>query len=157
MSARVQAIDTPRKRRLGPAVCLGAIALCALWAFVPLRTDPIDSTVSTNESESAQPREPFDLAAFSAPIWYVAPPPPAPEAAPAPRPLPPFDLELIAIIELDGASQAVFYDPRADALVHVSVGQSLAEGRVVDAINADGVQIRDASGLRTVALERGAP
>jgi len=157
MSARVQAIDPPRKHWLSPAACFAAIALCALWAFAPQRKQSIDATVPTASADPTTENDSFDLAAFSAPIWYVTPPPPTPEPAPEPPHLPPFDLELIAIIEADGMSEAVFYDPRADALVHVSVGRSLAEGRVVDAIHADGVRIREPSGLRTVALERGSP
>lgn len=146
-----------RSRWPGAAACLLAAALCTAWAFMPLARPAIDASPPVHAQHAERGAEPLDLAAFSAPIWYVAPPPPAPEPAPAPRRLGPFDLELVAIVDAGGRTEAVFYDPQRDALVQVAVGQALGEGRVVDAIDGDGVTIREDAGTRTVALERGRP
>lgn len=157
MSGSPPSSRSPATRRLGWVASLLAIGGCAVWAFLPPRDQEIITTQPRLAESATATREPFDLAAFSAPIWYVPPPPPALAPEPEPRRLPPFDLELIAIVEADGASEAVFYDPRADVLVHVSVGQTLGDGRVVDAIGSNGVRIRENTGIRTVALEGPAP
>jgi hypothetical protein len=140
-----------------PIGCLLAAGLCAAWAFAPLDEPAIDTAPAAPAPTAAADPRPLDLAAFSAPIWYVPPPPPEPPPAAEPRHLPPFGLELVAIVASDGRSEAVFYDPRADTLIHLHVGQTLADGRVVDAITTDAVRIREDAGVRTVALERPEP
>ena len=139
--------------------CVGAVGLAAVWAFIPLDEPVIDTMPPPVARKNASDRQPLDMAAFSAPIWYTPPPPvePEPVVVEGPRRLPPFDLELIAIIETNGLSEAVFYDPGQDTLIQVAIGQRLGDGRVVDAIDTEGVQIREPNGVRTVALEQGGP
>ncbi|HHH27430.1 MAG TPA: hypothetical protein ENK57_03640 [Polyangiaceae bacterium] len=140
------------------AACVGAVGLAAIWAFEPLDEPVIDTTPPVTRQDASE-RRPLDVAAFSAPIWYTPPPPvePKPVIVEQPRRLPPFNLELIAIVEAGGSSEAVFYDPGQDTLIQVAIGQRLGDGRVVDAIDTEGVQIREPNGVRTVALEQGGP
>ena len=146
-------------RWLMPIACVAAVGLAAVWAFEPLDEPVIDTSPPPAAHQDASDRQPLDVAAFSAPIWYTPPPPvePEPVIVEQPRRLPPFDLELIAIVETGGLSEAVFYDPGQDTLIQVAIGQRLGDGRVVDAIDTEGVQIREPNGVRTVALERGGP
>jgi len=55
------------------------------------------------------------------------------------------------VVNQDGVYEAVLFDPEADKLYTVRQGESLG-ARTVERVSATGVDLRDTSGLRTLAL-----
>lgn len=137
-------------------VRVAAISLSTVWALLPL-PKPAEESVQVRVSpQTTDETAPLDLAAFSAPIWY-APPVEAVVEEAKPEPPPPFDLQLIAIVDIQGRLGAIFYDPALDALVQVEPGQAIGQGRVVSAVEAASVLIDDHGRSRTIALDGGRP
>jgi hypothetical protein len=99
----------------------------------------------------------LDRDAFRAPLW-VAPPAPPPMAA-APPPLPPLKLQLLAVVHEGGEGgtyKAMLYDPDSDKILLAGNGDTVV-GKKVEKVTAAGVQIRDGTGLRTLALRTDQP
>lgn len=147
----------PTQLLLRMLVSVAAISLCAIWAMLPL-SKPAEEDVQLRASPSmTDETAALDLAAFSAPIWYAPQPEPVAEAPKPEPPPPPFDLQLIAIVDVQGRLGAVFYDPSLDALVQVEPGQAIGQGRVVSAVEAASVLIDDHGRTRSIALDGGRP
>lgn len=136
-------------------LCLAAVGGCGIWAIWPLPASrpPTYSPMQVKRAEV--PARAFDQTAFAVPIWYVQPAPVVETHEPAKPTSLPFKLQLIAIVREGDIWGAVFYNPMQDALMQVNTGESLGEGRVVDAISAGSVRVRDDTGVLTVALDRG--
>lgn len=130
--------------------------LAAAWAFWPMRSPGLSSTDAVRSSEVGHDAgaTSLDLGAFRSPLW-ITPPPPPPPPAPPPVP-PPVRLQLLAVIHEEGVYKAVLYDPDADRVVVVAQGETLGT-RTVERVTEAGVQIRDGSGLRTLALRQPQP
>jgi hypothetical protein len=140
----------PRRLIAGGAI---AIALSASWALWPVQVpnvpDPmLDS--STDKPRSAMTLTALNLDAFRTPIWVSPPPPPEPEKPAAPPP--PLKLQLLAILSENGVYKAALYDPDTDTVLVVAAGETLGSARTVESVLADRVAVRDARGLRTLAL-----
>jgi hypothetical protein len=90
----------------------------------------------------------LDAETFRAPLWVA---PPAPAAAAVQAAPPPLKLQLLAIVRETESFKAMLYDPDTDKLLVVAEGEQVG-GRRVERVTASGVQIRDGSGLRTLAL-----
>lgn len=148
--------QAPKRFSLRMLVGVAAVSVCAVWAFLPLPS-PVEEGPQVRVSPSiADETAPLDLAAFSTPIWYAARLETVVEE-PKPAPLPPFDLQLIAIVDVQGRLGAIFYDPTLDALVQVEPGQVIGQGRVVSAVEAASVLIDDHGRTRYIALDGGRP
>ncbi len=150
----------PRQSAVRWTVSPLVIGACAVWALWPLDGESVpnfttSTTTSTDEVDSIA----LDQSAFAAPIWYAPPPEPEPNAeiAKKPRIVPPFELELIAIVHMQGQPTAVFYDPARDAILEVAPGESLSADRSVESIEGITVVVRETTGLRTVKLVQGEP
>jgi hypothetical protein len=140
-------------------VVLGVtVSSCGLWALRPLPpVAPPELDASPDRAvQNRQPSEPtpFDMAAFSVPLWLVPPVPhnsplstPSP-ALPSPPPIP---LVLLAIIQEDAHFRAVLYDPREDRITVISQGQTI-EALMVTRIDSATIDLRDQMGTRTLAL-----
>ena len=131
----------PSRARIAIALC--GVAACAVWAFAPLS----DTVASVPVTETVTPQQEtilvsaFNAAPFSRPIW---PPPPEPPKAPPPLPPPPaapeLRAQLIAITGDGDTRQAIVYDPAADTLRTVMVGDAI-DHRTVTRITADSVDL----------------
>lgn len=150
-------------------ICGGVVVLATCYAVWPVSVTPIPGLSALNRQDrsaaSAQIHEdPFNVAAFDAPIWLQPPPPPTPEIAakPAPPPPPslpppaPLKLELLGIIREGDSYRAVIYDPDTDKVAVLAAGDTLA-GRTVGKVTADAVAIKDGVGTRTLTLKNAAP
>ncbi|MDX9911481.1 MAG: hypothetical protein RBS39_06600 [Phycisphaerales bacterium] len=97
-----------------------------------------------------------DDAAFRLPIWVAPPPeePPPPETPPPqkPPPLPRLDLQIVAILRGE-PMRAVAYDPSADALRTLVVGDELPHGRTIESIDDNGITIRDREGVHRIQTQ----
>lgn len=133
------------------ALAISLLVCAAIWAFWPLTLQPRESlalldTPAPQQQESAK----FDLSAFRTPLW-ISPPPPPPPAPPPPTP-PPLKLQLLAILPtIEGAPNALVFDPDQDAIITLSVGDSVGPG-VVQSITSISISIRDSFGSRTLEL-----
>jgi hypothetical protein len=127
----------------------------AVWALMPLYAPVIEAGGIEAPKPKAEPIAlvSLDSEAFRAPLW-VAPPPLPPPAPPAPPP-PPLRLQLLAVVHEDGVYKAMLYDPDADKILVAAAGDSPA-GKKVEQVTANSVKIRDATGVRTLALKEGA-
>lgn len=144
-----------------PLVCAVAVAICAAWALMPLGEIEASSAAATPArtvvSSLSPPRTELDLAAFRVPVWVVpAPPPPPPRPEPPPPPPPPLKLQLLAIIRDADGFKASIYDPDADRIVLVGVGDAI-EARTVASITEDAVKIRDGEREHTLVLDHIGP
>jgi hypothetical protein len=150
-----------------PAEVIAMIALAGVgwWAFGPVHppiiehADPAALAPTTPTLTIAS----LDVAAFRAPLWVA---PPAPVAPPPPAaPPPPLKLQLLAVVHEGEVFKAMLYDPDSDKILVVAEGEALGTGEAgggskVERVTAAGVQIRDGTGLRTLALrpdQGGAP
>lgn len=139
-------------------VCAAFIAAVGAWSFWPLGgiVDPsANPAVLPNPAAKPTTSSPPELriAAFSAPLWVAPPaPPPAPAPKPEPPPPPPLRLQLLAVVNQDGAYEAVLFDPDADKLYTVREGGTLGS-RTVERVDATGVDLKDDAGTRTLALK----
>ena len=130
-----------------------APAAAAAWGLWPLR--PLE----VSRGESVAPARPsgetalaaLDTDAFRAPLWVAPPAPPAPPAPAAPPA--PLRLQLLAVVHEGAAYRAMLYDPDSDKLMVVGEGEK-AGARTVEKVTASGVQIRDAAGVRALALRQ---
>ena len=156
----------PRRRvRVRPVITVAALGALAWWALAPLppvADDPsaIEPRPSEPSSAAGPPRLALDLAAFHAPLWVAPPAPPAPPQ-PAPKektspPLPPLRLQILAIVTDSGGRRALLYDPETDKPIWVCAGQPVGT-RTVEAVTAEGVDLREGTLLRTLALRTDAP
>jgi hypothetical protein len=139
--------------RAGFASCLVAVIAAGVWAFWPLGAVRIEEpTIAAGPVEApARAALALDTAAFRAPLWVAPPAPPAPPVAAAPPP--PLKVQLLAVVHEDGVYKAVLYDPDSDKLLVLKEGETLGSvGRSVQSVSATAVQIRDQSGVRTLAL-----
>jgi hypothetical protein len=127
----------------------------AVWAFVPLHAPTIEASNVDAPKPKAEPiaLAALDSEAFRAPLWVAPPPPSAPAAPPAPPP--PLRLQLLAVVHEGGVYKAMLYDPDADRILVAAQGDSPA-GKKVEQVTANSVKIRDATGVRTLALKEGA-
>lgn len=139
--------------RAALVVALAAAAIgAAVWALAPVSVPTVEPQASPARSEApARALADLDIAAFRAPLWVAAP---APPSLPAPAaPLPPLKLQLLAVVREGETYKAMLYDPDADTILVGAPGEKLgAGGRTVERVTAEGVQIRDATGVRTLAL-----
>jgi hypothetical protein len=150
----------PAVRGIGPVqigLSAAGITVAALWALWPMGTPAVHVPVA---AETPAPEwEPGELriAAFSAPLW-VAPPAPLPPPTPERRapPPPPLKIQLLAVVNKDGVYEAILFDPDADRLYTLREGESLGE-RTVERVSPAGVDLRELSGLRTLALQERKP
>ena len=142
-----------RPARLAMTGSLGASAAWALW---PLRTSDLVPALAGETPQTAPETAvaELDTSAFRAPLWISAPPPPPPAAAPAAPP--PLKLQLLAVVREGGQYRAMLYDPDSDRILVAAEGERLG-ARTLERVTAAGVQIRDASGVRTLALRQGQP
>lgn len=138
-------------------VSVAAISVCTVWALLPLPKAVEESVQIPVSPQTTGETAPLDLAAFSSPIWYAPPAEAVVEQAKPELPPPPFDLQLIAIVDVAGRLGAIFYDPALDALVQVEPGQAIGQGRVVSAVEAASVLIDDHGRSRTIALDGARP
>ncbi len=140
-------------------VSLLVIGSGAIWAFWPMENRQVPVVLASRPVSDTPIQLTFDQAAFSTPIWYTPPPEPEPETVivETPRIVPPFELELIAIIDMAGQPTAVFYDPVRDVIIEVAPGESLSADRSVESIEGVTVVVRETTGLRTIELARGEP
>lgn len=151
----------PARARLITVATIAAVGLTAWWAFRPLPTP-----VWPEPAAAAEPAPtPVQLAAldtrpFSAPLWVAPPAPPAaPAPPPPPPPLPPFKLQLIAVVQEPAGTStgqmqtmaALMYDPDTDKLITLRPGDEVA-GRTIIAITTTGVELRERTTTRTLAL-----
>ncbi|MCC6678647.1 MAG: hypothetical protein IT436_16050 [Phycisphaerales bacterium] len=138
------------------------------WALRPLDRPDLTFPASPPPSESpGQPDGPstlvaLDDSAFRIPLWFTpAPAPPStPSADTKPAPLPPFKLQLLAIVregDPSGAGpagqqfKALLYDPDTDKIVEAAAGQSIGE-RTVVGITEREMTLKDRTGTRTLSL-----
>lgn len=146
---------TPREK-IARGIGLACVAACALWAFFPLETLHVSPHIADAAAPNAAevPRPAFDVAAFNTPLW-VAPPPPVKvaQAAPPPPPPPPPPLkwQLLAIVKEESSYKAVVYDPDADKVLVLGEGDESGLCRIAK-VTPTSVDVRDASGIRTLAL-----
>ncbi|MCC6678246.1 MAG: hypothetical protein IT436_13985 [Phycisphaerales bacterium] len=161
----------PRRIATQAGVALTLLAV-GWWALRPLeRPDlslPSSPPPSPRPSESpGQPDGPstlvaLDDAAFRIPLWFTPPPvPPSdPIADTKPAPLPPFKLQLLAILRQGDPSgagpagqqfKALLYDPDTDKIVEAAAGQSIGE-RTVVGITEREMTLKERAGIRTLSL-----
>lgn len=141
-----------RAGRLGGALLVIA---AGVWAFWPLGAGEIEEpTIAASPVEApARTVASLDTAAFRAPLWVAPPAPPAPPVAAAPPP--PLRVQLLAVVHEEGVYKAVLYDPDSDRLLVLREGETLgAGGRSIQSVTVSAVQIRDQSGIRTLALRQ---
>lgn len=156
---------------LRAAVCVLLVLASAWWAFArPLRSLPGDppplAAAGPADADGAKPEaEPFDLAAFRAPLWVAPPAPPPPAAPPAapPKPAPeppppPLKWQLLAIVRHGapgadaGSLVAMIYDADHDAVLTLAPGQTHA-GRTIESIRDDRVVVRNGRHTHTLRLK----
>lgn len=157
--------DGPPSRRRAPVRAVIAMAVLgplAWWALAPLPSATLDQALDEpRPADRALPAEPprlaLDLAAFHAPLW-VAPPAPSDTGAKdkAPPPPPPLKLQILAIVTDADGRRALLYDPDTDKPIWVHAGQPLGT-RTVEAVTAEGVELREGTVLRTLALRTDTP
>lgn len=160
------AVDAPgaprgRERRRGAAWASAVMALagCAVWAFWPLGSAEVAAPerAAPPVAPSAGAPAPLDLAAFNAPLWVAPPPPPPPVVAsvpPPPPPVPPLRWQLLAIVREGESWRAIVYDPDADRVLSLGEGER-SGARQVARVTPAGLEVRDAGGVRTLALRDG--
>ncbi len=153
----IQSKATRRVPSIWPhvVVCVLALAACTTWAVWPspelhLPRAPIELLTPTEDTGSTRTQVAFDHSAFHAPIWVR---PPAPPAEPKPTaPPPPTKLQLLALSTENGVAKAMLYDPDADRVVNVSIGDKVSRAEVED-ITSDRVVIADAAGRHQLLLD----
>jgi hypothetical protein len=139
--------------RAGSILCALVVIAAGVWAFWPLGAVKIEEpTIAAALVETpARTALALDTAAFRAPLWVTPPAPPTPPVAAAPAP--PLKVQLLAVVHEGGVYKAVLYDPDSDKLLVLREGESLGvAGRAVEKVTASAVQIKDQSGVRTLAL-----
>lgn len=168
----------PRARRKVPLTAIAAvssIALAAWWALAPTASSssaPVEELDAAALEPPPPPRaamiEPVDVAAFRLPVWMLPPEPAREETADAPTPpsppptIPPFQMQLLAIVrELDADGlryRAILYDPQSDRIVTAVEGQAIGP-RVVESVDAGSLVLRGPgrTGPCTLALSDQAP
>ena len=143
---------------IGRILALVCIAVCGVWAFMPLGPAQIDVPQVRVSAAGARPPAPaaLDLAAFNTPLWVApAPPPPAVVDAP-PLPPPPLKWQLLAILREDTGYRALVYDPDTGRLLVLREGDVSGPQRV-DRITATAMDVRGGDRVRTLALRDAVP
>ena len=173
-------LDAHRRSLRRVSACAAtATLLAAAWAIWPLGSTaeslPPAPEIATSNAPAQRP-SPLNLAAFSTPTWDAPPlPPPPPKAVaatPPPPPPPPLKLQLLGIVRddtIDASGSPVYiaaiYDEAADRLLMLRAGDRIgAPGSsssspvlgpgTITRVTADAVELRDASGLRRLALRQ---
>lgn len=162
-----------RRERLGWLAATPLVALLTAYALwqpaersLPVPPPPA-ATDGSDSEDSASERPPLDVASFDVALWTPPPPVAAPvpvqRAAPLRPPAPPRH-RLVAIAQdttrsangSDTAGHAAFlaafYDPDAGAVVFLPVGEVLADGWRIAAIDDDGVRLEHDRGELLLAL-----
>ena len=147
-----------RARRIAYRALAGVcVAACGVWAFLPLEPARVNvPEIATGTTAApATARHALDLAAFSAPLWVAPPPPPkVAEAAPPPPPPVPLRWQLLAIVREESGYKALVYDPDTDKVLALGEGDESGPRRVAR-VTPTSMDVRDASGVRTIALREG--
>lgn len=133
------------------------VAACGLWAFLPLEPARVnDPEIAAGTTAAPEPaRLALDLAAFNAPLWVAPPPSPkVADAAPPPPPPVPLRWQLLAIVQEDSGYKALVYDPDTDKVLALGEGDESGPRRVAR-VTPTSMDVRDASGVRTLALREG--
>jgi len=130
---------------------------CATWAIAPLHTTPpnvphIEAPLRINQSQPTSKAE-IDRRVFAAKLWNPPPPTPAPaEAAVKPTPeARPLNMQLIGIIEENGARRAAVYDADVDCLIILANGDHIHEQTVTN-ISFRGIELSDGHVQRKLVL-----
>lgn len=132
------------------------VAACGLWAFLPLEPAQVNiPVIAAGTTAAAEPaRLALDLTAFNAPLWVAPPPPKVAEAAPPPPPPMPLRWQLLAIVREDSGYRALVYDPDTDKVLALGEGDESGPRRIAR-VTPTSMDVRDASGMRTLALREG--
>lgn len=147
------AVVIPRVGRARLTLAGLAIGLSAAWACWPLGTLQVDvPAIAAGPAAMPEPaRVALDLSAFSAPMWVAPEPVQRVRAATAPPPPPPLRWQLLAIVREDAGYKALLYDPDADKVLVLTEGDQSGSRRIAR-VTPTSVDIRDAAGVRTLAL-----
>jgi hypothetical protein len=137
----------------GSALAGLCVAVCGVWAFLPLEPAGVDVPEIAQDSGAAPQAAPLslDLAAFNAPLWVAPPPPKVAEAIPPAPPLPPLRWQLLAIVREDAGFKALVYDPDTDKLLVLGEGDQSGPRRIAR-VSPTSTDVRDGAGVRTLAL-----
>jgi hypothetical protein len=126
---------------MGPIGPMGPMGPETTEANRPSGSKP--TTESSSSASSSKAAAPLNLAAFNAPLW-VNPPVPAAAKPETPPPPPAMRAQLIAITHstdpTNSGHRAIFYDEEKDALITVTVGDTIVGRRVV-AVDAQSVTL----------------
>lgn len=151
----------PARARLITIATMAVVGITAWWAFRPLPAPEWPEAAAAAGSAPAPVQlAALDIRAFSAPLWVAPPAPPAaPAPPPPPPPLPPFKLQLIAVVQEPASTStgqmqtmaALMYDPDTDKLITLKAGEEVS-GRTIIAITSKGVELRERTTTRTLAL-----
>lgn len=152
----VEVAGTRRARGVAGRALAGlCVAVCGVWAFMPLESARVEApevTVSSAAAGDAVPRA-LDLSAFNAPLWFAPPPPPTKvaESSSPPPPPPPLKWQLLAIVREGGALRALVYDPDTDKVIVLGEGDQSGPRRIAR-VTPTSLDVRDGAGVRTLAL-----
>lgn len=155
------------RKALARAAAALSVLAAGWWAMRPLEQPDLSlpavpDAPGTDLSPVGEPAmlAALDDSAFHVPLWF-SPPPPPPSSAPSvesqPAPLPPFKLQLLAIVREPGAAgandrfKALLYDPDTDKILEAAAGQSIGE-RTVVGITEREITLSDRAGTRTLSL-----
>jgi hypothetical protein len=140
------------------------LSLAAWWALAPIGSIAGDAAPSTTialaapsaERTGSSEERPFDVDAFDVRLWEARPDSQLADeqnVQPPTESTPPTRLQLIGIIQEARDLKAALYDPAADQLLIVGVGEKVSEHTVVD-IRAESVTLATEGSIQTLTLIR---
>lgn len=147
------AITIPRVSRTSLGLAGLMISACAVWAFLPLGSTQVAvPEIGAGATPQAPARVALDVSAFSAPLWVAPEPAPSARATAAPPPPPPpLRWQLLAIVREDAGYKAFLFDPDTDKVLVLTEGDQSGSRRIAK-VTPTSVDVRDAAGVRTLAL-----
>lgn len=156
-------MTTPRhsNTKAQKAAAAAVLLACATFALWPQHAWDIPTPVIETPEVVVKQVATLDPAAFRVPLWVAEPAPPAPPVVAAPAKPPaaapppsPIKLQLLAIIREVDVYKAAVYDPDADRILVVGVGEKIGP-RNVDKVDKTTLTLRDSAGKRILALKDG--